>query len=279
MVIFLVAIILAFLQSSKTALAQIPIQFQLLYSYQPGYHYSPINTFTTPTPTPTAQVLGVSITNPDTVHIGGEGQVISLAVIGDSMIETLGQNIPSLSAALQKYYPAIKFNISNFGRGATTLTYAKNRLPIIFTQKPDLIVLESFAYNNYGNTAPGYDQYQQELESIIATIHQQLPNTKIILAATIAPDTVHFAKGVKDLNLSSLDRLERTNTIKLYLEKLIRFATTNNLPLADAYTPSLVNDSGNPRFINITDYIHPSPAGANFFSQILAKTIFDHHLL
>lgn len=267
----------------------IPLAFQLLYSYQPSYYYSPIN-FSTPTPIlpfrssegakEGSQILGISTTTTTSLPpIGGEGQIATIALIGDSMIQTLGDDVPSLNTALQKYYPRTKFNLLNFGRGATTLTFAKNHLPTIISQQPDIIVLESFAYNNYGNTQAGFDQHWQDLESIISTINQQSPHTQVVLAATIAPDPIRFANGVKDLNLTSLGRLEKTTTIKLYLENLIKLAKNKNLPLANAYHPSLVNNSANPDFIDPTDHIHPSATGANFFASILAKTIFDHHLL
>lgn len=254
----------------------IPLIFQLIFSYRPVASYFPLAIASTPTPH--QLILGLIATPTVTPQfVGGDGQVYTIALLGDSMIQTLGVDIPALSSALQKYYPAVKFNLLNYGQGATTLKQASAKLPDILKQNPDLIVIESFAYNNYGNAPTGFKQHQSELNALIAAIQQQSPQTKILLTATIAPDSIHFAQGV--LKLNSVDRLERSSTIKLYLQNLIDFANSQNLPLADAYRPSLINNNGNPDFISSADHLHPSPLGAQFFCDILAKAIFDHHLI
>jgi hypothetical protein len=264
--------------------AFIPLYYQLLQAYypDPGTSFSPSIVVTptpisSPTPTPTPAVLGVA-TEP-LPAVGGDGQVITIAVFGDSMIETLNPNLPKLSASLQKYYPKIKFNLINFGYPATSIDNASPHLSEIIDQSPNIIIIESFAYNNFGNTQIGIDKQWQFLSTITSTIKEKLPQTKIVLAATIAPNSIVFGNGTKDLHLTSLEKIEKTKTIKLYLQNLVNFATSQNYPLADAYRPSLFQNDGLPDFINPTDHIHTSDYGAEFFSDTIAKTIHDNKLI
>jgi hypothetical protein len=255
---------------------------------------------------PTPQILGIQTAvdnlptqqairppNPITHGVGGieeNQQVITIAVLGDSMIDTLGASIPALETALNQYFPGKKFKIINYGVGASNIEYALFRLknnyqynnqnhPSLLSLKPDIIVIESFAYNNFGNTQAGIDRQWQALSNITTIIQNELPATKIVLAATIAPNSLSFTNGVKDLHLTNLEKIEKTKTIKIYLQNTVNFATSQKFPLANAFTPSLKNDEGLPELISTTDNLHPSSLGAQFFSDTLAKALFDNHLV
>ncbi|MBU1118028.1 SGNH/GDSL hydrolase family protein [Patescibacteria group bacterium] len=269
----------------------IPLYYQLLEAYHPqSYNYSSpkINVIET-LPSPKPQVLGISnSTSLTTPSIGGEGKIINLVLIGDSMIDTLSQNICQQS--LQKYYPTVKFNLLKYGYGSTNIESASKRLnetttylgkenPSVFSQNPDIIVIESFAYNNFGNSQKGIDRQSQSLTKITDLIKTESPKTKIILASTIAPNSVSFANGAKDIYYSSLEKIEKTATIKLYLQNIINFASKNNLPLSDAFHPSLFGQNGLEELINSTDNIHPSNLGTELFCDILAKSILDNQLI
>ena len=257
----------------------IPIYYQLLKAYHPAPSYSPpVISIVTPTP---ANILGVTTTkivpSPIPENIGGEGQVITIGILGDSMIETLGTNLSALKTSLAQYFPRQAFNLLNYGASSQTIEYGlKQQLPLLIAQKPDIIVVESFAYNNFGNSESGLQRHQQALSSITATIKKELPDTKIIIATTIAPNTTVFGNGIKELHLSALEKIERTSTIKLYLQNTVNFATSFGLPLADTYHLSLFGDNGLKELINSEDNLHPSASGAILFSDVLADTIFKN---
>ena len=68
--------------------------------------------------------------------------------------------------------------------------------------------------------------------------------------------------------------------IKKYIESTIAFAKSQNIPLADAYHPSLDNTgNGKLTYINGGDHIHYSDAGRSLFSRIIADTILSNKLL
>jgi len=288
MPIFFAIILLAL--SFRSGLAQVPLFYQLLQAYQP--QSLPINRYITtvsppptpiPTPKSTGQVLGAT-------NVGGDGKIITLALLGDSMIDTLGPGIPTLEHSLSQYFPHLKFNLLNYGVGARDIEYGLYRLtnnyqylgkeiPSLVSQNPDVVVVESFAYNNFGNTESGINRHWLALGAITSTLKQKLPQAKIVIAVTIAPNSIVFANGVKDLHLNSLDKIERTSTIKHYLQSTVNFANSQGFPLADAYLPSLFNHEGLKEFINTTDNIHPSISGAAFFSDTLADTLFKNKLI
>jgi len=247
----------------------------------------------------TPQVLGIQTTIDDrrpnsVIHgIGGiqeNQQIITIAVLGDSMIDTLGPDISSLETALEQYFPNKKFKIINYGVGASNIEYALHRLknnyqykdqdyPSLLSLNPDIIVVESFAYNNFGNTQSGFDRQWQALSNITSTIQKELPATKIVLTATIAPNSLNFASGIKDIHLTNLEKIEKTKTIRAYLQNIINFAQSQKFPLANAFTNSLKNDEGLPELISKADNLHPSELGAQFFSDTLAKTLFDNKII
>jgi len=99
------------------------------------------------------------------------------------------------------------------------------------------------------------------------------------LAATIAPNSIIFANDVPGLHFTALEKVEKTSTIKLYLQNLINFAGSQNFPLADAYHPSLDGQEGNRLYINANDNIHPSGPGGELFCGIVAKAISDHNMV
>ncbi|MFA6250657.1 MAG: SGNH/GDSL hydrolase family protein [Candidatus Shapirobacteria bacterium] len=300
MVLLALSLFIFFLISAKPVNSQIPIFYQLLQAYHPvslglneppssivSYSSLAKSTLASFPPTPAVPtVLGVTTSLPP---IGGSGKVTTIVVLGDSMIDSLGADIPKLQQALQKLYPNQKFSIINYGYSSTNIDYGLYRLTNNFEYKglpyqslislnPDIVVVESFAYNNFGNTQSGIDRQWLNLGAITTILKEKLPDTQIVLAATIAPNSVIFGNGAPGLSFSALEKIERTKTINLYLQNLINFANSQGFPLTNAYTGSLIDGNGRKDFIS-SDGIHPSTLGSEFFSQTLARTIHDNNLI
>lgn len=266
----------------------LPLYYQLLQTYNPSnyYYHSPQTISNIEISPPVPQILGQN-TNLSLPPIGGEGKVLTLGLVGDSMIDTLSNNICQNS--LQKYFPTTKFNLLKYGYGSTTLesvikrltettTYIDKENPALLSLSPDIIVIESFAYNNFGNSQKGIEKHQKLLEEITDLIKEKSPSSKIVLASTIAPNSISFASGIKDVHFSALEKIEKTGTIKLYLQNLINFAKKNNLPLADAFSPSLFGNNGASEYIDSVDKLHPSNLGTELFCDTLAKSLKDNGL-
>ncbi|HOY61439.1 MAG TPA: SGNH/GDSL hydrolase family protein [Candidatus Woesebacteria bacterium] len=265
-----------------------PLYYQLLQAYNPSnYSHSPPVVINTEISSPLPQILGQNTEYSFLPPIGGEGKVVSLALVGDSMIDTLSEDICQNS--LHKYFPGTKFNLLKYGYGSTTIesvikrltettTYLDKENPALLSLSPDIIVIESFAYNNFGNSQKGIEKHQKLLQEITDLIKEKSPSSKIVLASTIAPNSISFASGLKNMHFSAFEKIEKTNTIKLYLQNLINFAKKNNLPLADAFSVSLFGENGSSDYIDSVDNLHPSNLGTELFCDILAKSLKDNSL-
>ncbi len=214
----------------------------------------------------------------------------TIAVLGDSMVDVLQPELPQLENALKKYYPLAEFKLLNYGVGASDLEYGLTRLtsgytylghsfPSLLSQNPDIIVVESFAYNHWTNNQTELDRYWLTLADLTNIIKSQT-RAKIVLAATIAPDVNTLCDGIEGLQLNSEQKREKAAAIKAYLQNLINFASSQNYPLADAYHPSLDSEgNGNPLYINAGDHLHPSGPGGELFAQKVAEAIYKNSLL
>jgi hypothetical protein len=215
----------------------------------------------------------------------------TIALLGDSMIDTLGPDVPHLKSKLMKTYPGVTFTMLNFGVGATNIDYGIERLtnpylylgnpmPSLLSQKPDIVVVESFGYNPYSIDTGAIDRHWLSLADIVHRIKEQLPGTKIVIASTIAPNSRVFGDGAPGLSFDDNEKRQRTETIKKYLESTVRFARSEKLPLADIYHASVDKfGEGKLMYINSGDHIHYSDAGRELFAQKVTATIINNHLL
>lgn len=273
-----------------TPVILIPLFYQLLQAYRPNptNYFSPkttvVNTKTTanisPTPSPVANIV---TTNPEPLAIGGDqaapNKVIRIALLGDSMIDTIKDDISYFKKSLSTYYPDTFFMITPYAYPASTIEKGLDKLKEeVVPTKPDIIVVESFAYNNYGNNQQGTDKHWLNLGAITSTIDEKLPNTRIVISATIAPNSIIFANGKE--NYSALEKIEKTSTIKNYLQNAVNFATSQRFPLANTYNISTdIKNEGLKELIDPVDNIHPSEAGAKLYFDTITKTIFDNNLI
>lgn len=288
---FLAVLVLLLVVFARPANAQIPLFYQLLEAYHPTYYYNPTISLSTP------EVLGVSTsttvsTTPASAptNIGGGDKVTTIALLGDSMIDTLGPNVAALNQSLARQFPSRSFDILNYGVGSRDIEYGLYRLTnsyeylgkhidSLVSTNPDIVVVESFAYNNFGNSQQGIDRHWLALGAITTTIKQKLPKAKIIIATTIAPNSIVYGNGIKNLHLTSLEKIEKANTTKLYLQNAINYATSQGFPLANAYQASLSGNDGQRQYISSIDNLHPSASGASLFSDTIVETIQKHKLL
>lgn len=243
------------------------------------------NEIATPTPIPASvddnsgQVLGaVDDSKPSKSEL-------TIAVLGDSMVDVLQPDLPQLQPALEEYFPKTKLELFNFGVGASDLEYAVQRLtedyvylgskyPAVLSVKPDVLVIESFAYNNFGYGKQGLDKQWLLIGDIITKTKELSPNTKIVLAAAIAPNSTIYGQGIDGIEWNQAERLVRADTVKEYLENIINFAHSQGYPIADAYHPSLdAYGEGKPVYINAQDHLHPSGPGGELFCQKVAEAI------
>lgn len=235
--------------------------------------------------TPAAEPSRAATPSP-TPKLSPSSSHLTIAILGDSMVDTLGPDLPHLANLLKQQFPKITFTLLNYGAAATDIEYGLTRLtndysylgrsvPALLTQNPDIVVIESFAYNHWENTQSDLDRQWLTLNKIIETIKSHPPaggsNTKIVLAATIAPYCPTYTD--RSANLPPERKFKECETVKAYLQNLVNFATSQHYPLADAYHTSLRGNEGNPLYINSGDHLHPSNEGKQLFSNKVAETL------
>ncbi len=215
----------------------------------------------------------------------------TIAFLGDSMVDTLGPDVPHTKKALSALYPGTSFTMLNFGVGATNIDYGLQRvsngydylgkaIPSVVSQRPDIVVVESFGYNPYSFDTGALDKHWLQLAAIVDSLKAQLPGVRIVIAATIAPNSKVFGDGAAGLAFDPADKVRRTTTIKQYLDSTVKFAKSQKLPLADAFHAS-IDSSGDGKltYINGGDHIHYSDNGRILFGSKVAEAIAVNRLL
>lgn len=244
----------------------------------------------TPTPTPSPVVLGASTPAPAPTRVARKTHM-TIAVLGDSMVDTLGPGVPDLDRELTAIYPKTSFTVLNYGVGAENIdsgltritsnyTYLGEAKPSIVSQSPDLVVVESFGYNPYPFDEGALTRHWLAMAAIVDAIRANLPNASIVLAATIAPNWDTFGDGAPGLSFDPVGKRQKVENIKMYLENAAKFAASQRLPFADAFHPTLTSDgNGKLSYINAGDHIHPSGEGRALFGRVVAATIAANRLL
>ncbi len=235
------------------------------------------------------EVLGVKDEALKSVSTTRRSQ-ITIAVIGDSMVDTMGTYLPYLSSALKSIYPNTDFFLFNYGIGSTNINSGLERLtasleyqdrsyPAPISLNPDLVIIESFAYNPLPLSESNLVNHTQGLTNMVNLLRSR-GIANIMLLTTIAPDHQQFGAGPNGVNWSIEAITEHTRAIHAYLENTVNVANSLSVPLIDAFHPSQDgNGNGQSSLINQSDHIHPSVAGHQFIARHIADKIASTHIL
>ncbi len=234
-----------------------------------------------PSPTPIAHYLKPSIKKNDTYTI---------IFVGDSMIDSLGENLDYLRKNLKDHYPYTTFGLFNYGYGSTNILSLKERLnsettyrsktnQAILERELDIIVIGSFGHNPLSELPikKGLKIQEEVLDDIVLQLVTEKPNTLIIFLAELAPSESSYAMGVVDL--SQKQRTLWVNERKAYIENHIGYAIKHNIPLINTYREGMVKGDVNLDYINKDDYIHPSTAGVIFMGKTIADFLHNTAIL
>lgn len=216
-------------------------------------------------------------------------QSYRMVIVGDSIVNTLGLNANVLRERLIDYYPDSEFVTYNYGYPSTNILSLYTRLtektkngsiennPII-KQEVELIIIESFGYNPLSEytLSEGLKKQEEELEKSVRLILSEKPNVSIAFLTPIAPDPVNFARGSIDLTPEV-----RKNWVEeriAYIDNHRKFAIDKGIPVIDVYPMSLNPDGSVNRTYISDDSIHPSKAGVELISKVIADYIFTNKI-
>ncbi len=204
-----------------------------------------------------------------------------IAAFGDSMVDTMGENLDYLDKEMIARYPKTKFKFYNYGIGSQNVVEAEKRFsePFIYQTrnyppldeiKADVIIISSFAYNPLSP----YDKsaYLKSLTSLINNAKNT--GAKVYLLAEIAPLKVGFGKGVGGVNWEDSKVKEHVGYILQNLDASVFLSSQTNTPLLNAYKASQVDGKyGNKLYVGSHDGIHPSVEGEIFMADLIAEQI------
>lgn len=205
-----------------------------------------------------------------------------IAVIGDSMIDTMGTNLPFLTQTLKIRYPEVNFTFYNYGIGAENVatgltrfdnsyTYQDRSYPPISSLRPDVIIIGSWAYNPFSN----YDsvKHKEMLSSIIQKAKKI--STNVYLLKEINPIEKKFGNGLMSLGWDEEATIKHVTHIRELLANLDNVSKEEDIPLIDVYQLSQKVDSNETRESYISEYdgIHPSSVGHFLTAETITNTI------
>ncbi|OGH42275.1 MAG: hypothetical protein A3H79_01720 [Candidatus Levybacteria bacterium RIFCSPLOWO2_02_FULL_36_8b] len=232
---------------------------------------SPTPTFTPVfTPTPSPVLLKKS--------------TYSIAIFGDSMIDTMGENLEYLQKTLASKYPNTSFKLYNYGIGGQNIEQGLARFESSFVNRernyppipalnPDILIIGSFAYNPF--STHDRNRHYALLRDLLA--RAKTLSSKIYLLAEIAPLRTGFGAGKNGVNMSEDTAYQHALNIIEQLDDVINLSAQENVPIINAYYASGIEGKfGDPYYVNQDDGIHPSFAGHVFTAEIIAaKVKFD----
>lgn len=222
--------------------------------------------------------------------------MIRIVATGDSMTQTAGDGCPALTTELARKYPDKKFEIINQGVGGTRAGYGlwrmtneyevdKKKFSPLVSLNPDIVILESFAYNNATDgllNDEGLIHFRDMHYKMVETIREKT-DAVIIFVVTIAPDVNHFIENVPCFYNTPKSILKSMAEERMrYLEEAIKIAGELELPLVNVYAATLAAQAdGTPlsTFINPEDCIHPNEKGHELTAHLIVEVMKEHNLI
>src|SRR3989344_8638763 len=206
----------------------------------------------------------------------------TIAIFGDSMADTMGENMEYLQKSLKAKYSRTSFNLYNYGIGGqnvadglarfgSAFSYQSRNYPPITQIKADVIIVGSFAYNPFAS----HDK-QRHLEVLANLVGEaKATGAQVYLLAEIAPLEVGFGVGPSGINWPAELANVQAQHIVQQIENVFLLSKSLNVMLIDAYDLSKDTNSkfGMKVYVNGSDGIHPSVQGHVLMANLIAASL------
>ena len=227
-------------------------------------------------------VLGTQSTAPTQDVPELQKSTFVIALTGDSMIETMGTQATALRTALKTKYPETRFYLYNYAKGARTVTqnlkdfheplnYKDRHYESIDELNPDVIIVGSSAYNLFD--PHNANQHWLDYTRLVQEAPTITPN--VYMLAEPAPLGSGFGIGEEGVMWEPNNAWVHTGHIVEQLNNVLGLSRTLEIPLIDAFTPSLNEQGqrGKRELINTSDNIHLSEEGHVFVAEKIAEIV------
>ncbi|OGK16960.1 hypothetical protein A2690_01465 [Candidatus Roizmanbacteria bacterium RIFCSPHIGHO2_01_FULL_39_12b] len=206
----------------------------------------------------------------------------TIAIVGDSMEDTMGEYADYLEHEIERAYPMTKFNLFNYGRGSQTVEEALGKIdqnfnyqtrvyPPLPSINPDIIIVGSFAYNPF--TPYDRNRHWISLTRMIEKLKTITPN--VYLLAEMAPLRSEFGKGPQGVNWETGTVITHSGHIIEQLQNAVGLSKTLNIPVINVFADTYNEEtkSGNAAYIDPSDDIHPSVYGHEKMAEKIVETL------
>lgn len=205
----------------------------------------------------------------------------TIAAIGDSMVDTMGENLPYLAQTLASLYPQTNFHLYNYGIGSQNVAEGLSRFDKSYTNNtrsypplpdlaPDIIIVGSFSYNPFSPHNP--DEHWLKLTELVKRAQTVTP--RVYLLSEIAPLSIGFGQGPGGPNWPPQDSYQQAVKITEQLENTVSLAKNLNVELINAFETSKKDKRfGENFYVSGHDGIHPSQEGHYLMAQLIAKAL------
>lgn len=214
---------------------------------------------------------------------------LRIAIIGDSMVDVMGTDLPYLKKSLRKRFPNAKLELYNYGIGGENIEKGLDRIESEYNYKDrhysaltslgaDIIIIDSFSYNPFENSANELDRHWTALGKMVDIIKTKT-KAKIFIMTPIAPNIYKFGQGPGGVNWPSDQAKSHAQRIMKYLQNTVSFAKSAKLTLVNSYSSTLDNGNGSQYYISSHDHIHQNIQGNQLMADFLAQKIYNNYPL
>ena len=262
----------------------------VVMKFKPAQNVSPkpqqivASAVSTPSPTNIPKAVktqSVSQSPTTTSIVRTKKKEYSIAVYGDSMVETMGERTDYLEHRLNEMFPGVKFDLYNYGIGGenaqkgldrfgSSFNYKTRKYPPITDLHPDIIIVGSFAYN----PPVPYERDKHWLTLIELVKRSQGTGAQVYLLSEIAPLENNFGKGPGGVNWPDEMSRDQARKITELLENAVNLGTILGIPVINAYDATNgVGKYGSSAYTDPHDGIHPSVAGHTLMANMIAQRL------
>ena len=211
-----------------------------------------------------------------------------IILYGDSMTEYLHRPPRMLVDALHDIQPDRAYEISNWAIGGTRAElvlyrllyefwHGRERMLPLTQSQPDIVVIESCAFNNANDREEGIGNFRQIWDQILATCREHAPNARMITYLTIGSSPMVPQERSNRLFFHALPEVfaYRHTWREKYQDAFEQWVKQTGVELVNVREEVKRQEAlGVPREHWISaDGVHPNAAGVELISRALARAI------
>ncbi len=213
---------------------------------------------------------------------------MKIVFYGDSMTEYLHDSLRAFRDHFDPNGSLKNLELLNYGVGATRAElvlyrllhefwHGRKRMLPLEKLQPDVLVLESCAFNNSIDREEGFENFDSIWDQIATACQRHAPNAVALFYITIPPDLIIPDEQANRLFFRSRPEIfsYRYHWREQYQERFAQWGESRGIDILDIRRDvTAMEKAGHSRRELIhADGVHPNPAGVDMISRRLAEEI------